>query len=201
MTPGLDQIAVRARGGVEPVARLEAADGRRPRPKGRSRRCAAIWRSGSSSARRTTSAPVASSGASPVGLDRRLGVQQRDAAAGEDPLVERRAGCLHRVLDPVHALGQLGLGGGADPDHGDPAAQPGHALAELVALVLVEVAVLLELGADLPDPPLDRLRVAAAADDRRRLPVDDDALRPPELPEPDVVQREAELLRDVRSRP
>ena len=137
-------------------------------------------------------------GRQPRGLDRRLGVQQRDAAAGEDPLVERRTGRLDRVLDPVHALGQLGLGGGADADHGDLTAQPGHALAELVAVVLVEVAVLLELGANLPDPPLDRLRVAAAADDRGRLPVDHDALRPPELPELDVVQREAELLRDVR---
>ena len=128
------------------------------------------------------------------------GVQQRDAAAREDPLVERGARRLHRVLDAVHALGQLGLGGGADADHGDPAAEPGHALAELVALVLVEVAVLLELDANLPDPLLDRLRVAAAADDRRRVAVDDDALGPPELPELDVVEREAELLRDVRAR-
>ena len=41
-------------------------------------------------------------------------------------------------------------------------------------------------------------RVAAAADDRRHVAVDDDALGPPELRELDVVEREAELLRDVR---
>ena len=38
-------------------------------------------------------------------------------------------------------------------------------------------------------------RSPRAADDRRRLAVDDDALGPTELPELDVVERHAELLR------
>ena len=44
------------------------------------------------------------------GVDRRLRVQERDAAAGEDALGARRARRLHGVLDAVPALAQLGLG-------------------------------------------------------------------------------------------
>ena len=54
----------------------------------------------------------------------------------------------------------------------------------------------IQLGAQLPDPLFDGRRVAAAADDRRGAPVDDDALRLPELAHLDGLEGEAEIVRD-----
>src|SRR6266511_2307969 len=50
----------------------------------------------------------------PVGLDRGHGVQVRDAAAGNDALLEGGPGGLQRVLDAVLLLLHLGLGGRGD---------------------------------------------------------------------------------------
>ena len=84
------------------------------------------------------------------------GLQQRDAAAGHDALLERRAGGLQRVLDAVLLLLHLRLGGRADLDHGDAAGELGQALLELLA---VEVRVgVLDFGFDLVDAAFDRLR-------------------------------------------
>ena len=71
-------------------------------------------------------------------LDRVRGVQQRDAAARHDALLEGGARGLQRVLDAVLRLLHLGLGGCADLDHGDAAGQLREALLELLA---VEVGV------------------------------------------------------------
>ena len=118
----------------------------------------AIWRSGSSSARRTISAPVATSALAAGGVDRAARVQQRRAAARDDALGQRRARGADRVLDAVAALEQLGLGVGADADRRDAPAEPRHPLAQLVELELVEAVAGRELGADLLDPRRDRVR-------------------------------------------
>ena len=66
-----------------------------------------------------------------IGLDR---VQERDTAAGDDALLERRAGRLDGVLDTVLLLLHLGLGCRADLDHSDAAGQLREPLLELLAI-------------------------------------------------------------------
>ena len=91
-----------------------------------------------------------------VELDRLDRVQERDTAAGDDALLERRAGRLHGVLDAMLLLLHLGLGRSADLDHRDAARQLREPLLELLA---VEVGVgVLDLGLELLDPGLDRPR-------------------------------------------
>ena len=141
------------------------------------------------------SAPVLSSASvRPVGVDRVLGVQQRDAAARDDALLEGRPGRLQRVLDAVLLLLHLGLGGGADLDDRDTAGELRQALLELLA---IEVGVgVLDLGADLVDPALDLLLLAGAVDDRRRVLGDDDAAGAAELRDLRVLELQAHLLGD-----
>src|SRR3954451_11025244 len=127
-------------------------------------------------------------------LDRLGRAQQRDAAARDDALLERRAGRLQGVLDAVLLLLHLGLGGRADLHDGDAAGQLGQALLELLA---IEVRVgVLDLVLDLVDAPFDRVRVARAVDDRRRVLGDDDAPRAAELRDLRVLELEAHLLGD-----
>src|SRR5438067_1155062 len=129
-----------------------------------------------------------------VELDRLDRVDQRDAAARNDALLERRPRGLQRVLDAVLLLLHLGLGRGADLDDGNAARELGQALLELLA---VEVGVgVLDLRLQLLDPGLDRLGVAGAVDDRRRVLVDDDAAGPAELRDLRVLELEAHLLGD-----
>src|SRR5205814_1568408 len=124
-------------------------------------------------------------------LDRR---EQRNAAAGDDPLLERGASRLERVLDAVLLLLDLGLGRSADLDDGDTAGQLREALLELLA---VEVGVgVLDLGLQLLDPALDRLGLAGPVDDRRCVLVDDDPAGTAELRELRVLELEAHLLGD-----
>ena len=90
-----------------------------------------------------------------VEVERLLRVQQRDAAARDDALLEGGAGRLQRVLDAVLLLLHLGLGRSADLDDRDAARQLREPLLELLA---IEVGVgVLDLGLDLLDPALDRL--------------------------------------------
>src|SRR4029077_5823528 len=106
------------------------------------------------------------------GLDRITGVDERDAAARDDALLESSTGGLQRVLDAVLLLLHLGLGGRTDLDDGDTARQLREALLELLA---VEVGVrVLDLGLELLDAALDRVGSAGTVDDRRRVLVDDD---------------------------
>src|SRR6202161_3185090 len=55
--------------------------------------------------------------------DRRLGPQQRDAAAGHDAFLDRSLGRMHRVVDAVLLLLDLDLGRTADADERKPARQ------------------------------------------------------------------------------
>ena len=98
-------------------------------------------------ARRWPRRPRASS------MSSRRGVQQRHAAARHDALLEGCAGGLQGVLDAVLLLLHLGLGGGADLDHGHAAGELGQALLQLLA---IEVGVgVLDLLLDLLDAGLD----------------------------------------------
>ncbi len=129
-----------------------------------------------------------------VRLEVGLSVEQRHSATRHDALLERGAGRLQRVLDAVLLLLHLGLGGGADLDHGDTAGQLGEALLELLA---IEIGVgVLDLVFDLVDPALDVLGLAVAVDDRRRVLGDDDAAGFAELGDLGVLEFEAHLLGD-----
>src|SRR5439155_7585049 len=130
----------------------------------------------------------------PVELDRWGRVQERDAAARHDALLEGRAGGLQRVLDAVLLLLHLRLGGSADLDHRDAAGELRQPLLQLLA---VEVGVrVLDLRLELLDPALDRVRVAGAVDDRRRVLVDDDLPGMAQLREFRVLELEAHFLGD-----
>ena len=65
-------------------------------------------------------------------VERGLGADQRDAAAGDDALFDGRAGRRDGVLDAVLLLLELDLGGRADLDHGDAAGELGEPLLELL---------------------------------------------------------------------
>src|SRR3954454_7357526 len=121
-------------------------------------------------------------------------LQQCDAAARDDALLEGSAGGLKRVLDAVLGLLHLGLGGCADLDHGDTAGQLREALLELLA---VEVGVgVLDLGLQLLDATLDRVALAGTVDDRGRVLVDDDLACVTELRELGVLELQAHLFGD-----
>ena len=80
-------------------------------------------------------------------VERRDGLQERGAAAGDEALLDGRAGRRERVLDAVLLLLELDLGGGADLDDGDATGQLGEALLELLAVVVG--GGVLDLGLDL----------------------------------------------------
>src|SRR6266576_7079596 len=129
-----------------------------------------------------------------VQLDRLSRVQERDTAAGDDPLFKRGAGGLERVLDAVLLLLHLRLSRRTDLDDRNAAGKLRQPLLQLLA---VEVGVgVLDLGLQLLDPGLDRVRLSAAVDDRGRVLVDDDLAGLAELRELRVLELEAQLLGD-----
>src|SRR4029453_14554921 len=52
------------------------------------------------------------------------GVEEGDAAAGDDAFLDRGTGRVHGVLNPVLALLHFGFGGAADPGVGGRAGPP-----------------------------------------------------------------------------
>src|SRR4029077_15462396 len=85
----------------------------------------------------------------------------------------------------------------SDLDDRDAAGQLREPLLELLA---VEVAIrVLDLGLQLLDATLDRLGVAGAVDDRRRVLVDDDAAGLAQLRDLRVLELEPQLLGDHRA--
>src|SRR5207245_6340493 len=128
-------------------------------------------------------------------LERVARVQERDAAAGDDALLEGGPGGLQRVLDAVLLLLHLGLGRGADLDDRDAAGELRQPFLQLLA---VEVGVgVLDLGLQLLDPALDRIRRAGPVDDRGRVLVDDHGGGLAELFYLRVFALEAHLLADT----
>ena len=107
--------------------------------------------------------------------DRGLGAQERDAAAGDDAFLDRRAGGVERVVDAVLLLLDLDLGRAADPDHRDAAGELGQPLLQLLLVVVGRR--LLDLRLDLADPALDVGFLPRAVDDRGVLLLDPDPLR------------------------
>jgi hypothetical protein len=61
-------------------------------------------------------------------VERGDGLQESGAAAGDDALLDRRAGGRQSVFDAVLLLLELDLGGRADLDDGNAASQLGKAL-------------------------------------------------------------------------
>src|SRR5262249_37718799 len=100
------------------------------------------------------------------------GLDQGDATAGDDALLDGRLGVADGVLDAVLALLELDLGGRSGLDDRDAAGQLGQPLLQLLAVV-VGVRVV-DLGADLVDPALDLVGVAATFDDGGLVLGDDD---------------------------
>src|SRR5256885_1439874 len=129
-----------------------------------------------------------------VDVDGPGGLEQSHAAARHDALLEGRAGGLERVLDAVLLLLHLGLGGSANLHDRHAAGQLGQPLLQLLA---VEVRVgVLDLGLDLVDATLDRVRLACAVDDRGVVLRDHDATSATELVDLGVLELEAHLLGD-----
>src|SRR6185437_2245972 len=104
-------------------------------------------------------------------LQRRLGADERHAAAGDDALLDGRAGRVERVLDAGLLLLHLGLGGRADLDDRDAADELRQALLELLAIVVA--GGVLDLAANLLLAGLDLVLLALAADDGAVVLVDD----------------------------
>src|SRR4051794_10251057 len=128
-------------------------------------------------------------------LERGLaGLHQGDATTGHDALLDGRLRVANGVLDAVLALLELDLGGRADLDDRNATGQLGQALLQLLAVV-VGVR-LLDLGADLVDPALDLLGVAAAVDDGGLVLGDDDLASGAQQAQVGVVELEADLLAD-----
>src|SRR5262247_939925 len=130
-------------------------------------------------------------------VERLAGADQRDAAAGHDAFLDRRAGRVQRVLDARLLLLHLDLGRGAHLDHRHATCELRDALLEL--LLVVVAGRLLDLLPDVLHPRLDRLRLAGAIDDRGLLLRHLDALRASEVLQRRLLEREAELLGDHRA--
>src|SRR5580658_10563525 len=126
------------------------------------------------------------------GVDGLRRAEERDAAAGDDALLDGRTGRMECVLNTCLLLLHLDLRGGADIDDGDAAGQLGEALLELLAVVVG--GGLLDLPADLLHAALDVGALAAALHDRRVLLVDDDPLGAAEVADGDVLKLDAEVL-------
>src|SRR5712691_27481 len=102
--------------------------------------------------------------------------QQRNAAARQDTFLDRRAGCMHGVIDAVLALLHLDLGRAADAEHCDPAGELGQSLLQLLPVVVG--GRFLDLRLDLGNASLDVGLLAGAADDRSVFLVDHHLLGP-----------------------
>src|ERR1700730_13886710 len=122
------------------------------------------------------------------------GPEQGDAAARNDPLLDRRTGRMHRVINAIPALPHLDLGCAADADHRDAARELGQTLLQLLAVVVR--GGLLDLCLDLLNARLDVGLLAGAADDRSILLVDHHLLGTAEHGERDVLELDAEVFRD-----
>src|SRR3712207_4504995 len=125
---------------------------------------------------------------------RLLGVQQRDAAAGHDALLQGCPGRREGILDAVLPLSKFRLGSSADLDDGHAAGELGEPPLQFLAVVIR--AGVLQLGAYLGHAAPDPLGIAGPLDDGRVILGDDYLPRAPQLVEPGVLELEAQLLGD-----
>src|SRR5262249_48204935 len=126
--------------------------------------------------------------------DRLLGAQKRNAAARHDSFLDRGAGGVERVLDPILLLLDLDLGGAAHADHRHAARELGQPLLQLLTVIVGRA--LLDLRLDLADAGLDVLLLAGAVDDRGLLLLDDDLLGAPEHGSGHVLELDPEFFRN-----
>jgi hypothetical protein len=131
-------------------------------------------------------------------LERLLRADERDAAAGDDALLDGRAGGVQRILDARLLLLHLGLGRGADVDHGHATGELRQTLLQLLLVVIRRGGV--DRGADLLDAALDLRILTGTVDDRGVVLVDDDALGAAEVRQHRVLELEADFLADHLAR-
>src|SRR5690606_8279479 len=124
----------------------------------------------------------------------RYGTQQRHAAARHDAFLDSRAGGIQRVVYAVLLLFDLGLSHATNTDDSDAAGEFGQPLLQL--LLVVVGSRFLDLRLDLADARRDAWLVAGAVDDCRGILLDHDALGTAEHVERDILQLDAEILRD-----
>src|SRR5688572_24705120 len=127
-----------------------------------------------------------------LAVERLLGADERHAAARDDALFHRGAGRMQRILDASLLFLHLDLGGRADLDHRNAAGQLGHALLQLLAVVVR--GGFLDLRLDLGDAGLDRLAGAGAVDDRAVFLRDLDLLGAAEILDRRLLELQADFL-------
>src|SRR5262249_36371637 len=138
-------------------------------------------------------------------FERLAGMQEGDAAAGDNALGESSARGVQRVLVEGLALLHLRLGRAADLQLGDAAGELGQPLLQLLTVVLA--VGLFDLAADHFGAAVNGFLVARALSDRRVLGVDSDLLCPAEVADDrwlrgraalglaaDAVELDAEIL-------
>ncbi|MBK4748546.1 Uncharacterised protein [Acinetobacter baumannii] len=124
--------------------------------------------------------------------DRRLGTDQGDAAARDDAFLDGRTGRVQGVFDARLLFLHLDFGGGTDLDHRNAAGQLGHALLQLLAVVVG--GGLLDLRLDLLDARLDARAFAGAIDDGGVFLRHLDLLGAAEVLDGGLLQRQADFL-------
>src|SRR5262249_15400027 len=119
---------------------------------------------------------------------------QSHTAAGNDSLFDGCAGCMHCIFDAGFLFLHLGLGCGADFDHGNATDQLRKALLELLAIVVR--GGLLDLAADFLHAALDFLGSSLAFDNGGVVLVDGDFLGAAEIRHLNVLKLNAEIFSD-----
>src|SRR4051812_16610116 len=144
--PGLDQVLVLARGGVQTLARGEVADllrhdaaleagvDRDLLERGLQRDLDDVRAGGLVAVQAETLEQAGT------------GLQQGDAATGDDALLDGRLRVADGVLDAVLALLELDLGRRTGLDHRNTAGQLGQALLQLLAVPGVRAVARVEVG-------------------------------------------------------
>src|SRR5207342_1624072 len=126
--------------------------------------------------------------------DRGLGAQQRDAAARDDAFFHGSAGGVQRVFNAGLLFLHLDFGSRTDLDDGDAAGQLGHALLQLLAVVVRRG--FFDLRLDLLDARFDGGMFAGAVDDGGVLLGDLHLLRAAEVLDRGLLELQADFLGD-----
>jgi hypothetical protein len=123
-----------------------------------------------------------------------LGAQQGHAATGHDAFFHRSTRGVQGVFDAGLLFLHLDFGGSADLDHGHAAGQLGHALLQLLAVVVGRG--FLDLHANLLDAGFDVSGGAGAVDDDGVFLAHFDALGGTEVGQGDLFERQADFFSD-----